>query len=154
MSLNFDNLKEGTVSLAKGVKETLMAATLFGVFFWPLNEYVSERADWIMVSFLTKLVALVTILLISYVRKTNLRIHKPAKRLKFVLLAVGTLEALAILGVSFGVAFGDAIIVGPIASSLTVVTVGMAVIFLKEKITRSQGVGIALTILGILLTGL
>ena len=50
-------------------------------------------------------------------------------------------------------AFGDAIIVGPVSSSLTVVTVGMAVIFLKEKITRSQGVGIALTIVGIILTG-
>ncbi|MCB9813726.1 MAG: DMT family transporter [Pseudomonadales bacterium] len=152
VSINFNDLKKGNVSLVKGVKETLLATIMFGIFFWPLNEYVSERADWILVSFLTKLVAILTLLIISFAKKQKLTLIKPNNRLKLVLLAVGLLEAIAILGMSFGVAFGDMIIVSPIASSLTVVTVGLAIIFLKEKLTKSQGLGIIITIIGIIST--
>lgn len=153
VSVNFKDIKHGSASLVKGVKETLLAAVFFGVFFWPLNEYVTERADWIMVSLITKIIAVSTILVFSRMTKERLVISNPSNRLKWVLIAVGVLEALAVLGVSFGVSLGDAIIVGPIASSLTVVTVSMAILFLKEKIAKSQGVGILLTIVGIIMTG-
>ena len=53
VSTDLNDLKKGTVSLLKGVKETLLAAVLFGVFYWPLNEYVVERADWLAVGFIT-----------------------------------------------------------------------------------------------------
>lgn len=152
VSINFNDLKKGSVALVKGVKETLLATIMFGIFFWPLNEYISERADWILVSFLTKLIALITLFILSIIQKQKLTLNKPDSRLKLVILAVGLLEAIAILGMSFGVAFGDMIIVSPIASSLTVVTVGLAMIFLKEKLTKSQSFGIIITIAGIILT--
>lgn len=153
VSVNFKDLKSGNVALVKGVKETLLAAVMFGVVFWPLNEYITERADWIMASFITKIIAILTLLVISTVTKRELRIKRPSKRLKVILVAVGLLEAIAVLGMSFGVSLGDAIIVSPIAGSLTIVTVSMAVFILKEKITKTQGLGILLTIVGIVLTG-
>ena len=154
VSVNFQDLKGGGVSLVKGVKETIIAAILFGALFWPLNEYVVERVDWSAASFAVKLVAIIFVLLVSKITSKNLTLPKSLSgKDKKIIVAVGLLEALAVISVSYGVSVGDAIIVAPIASALTVVTVTMAMIFLKEKLTKTQGWGIILTIMGIILTG-
>jgi len=44
------------------------------------------------------------------------------------------------------------VIVNPIASALSIVTISMAVIFLKEKISKTQAIGIFMTIGGIILS--
>lgn len=152
VSVNFKELTGGGVSLVRGVKETLIAAAMFGVFYWPINEYVAERADWLTVTFLVKAVAIASVFLISTFQKKSLSLPKRLNTKK-VLVAVGVLEAIGVLGTSYGVAFGDSIIVGPLASSLTVVTVSLAVIFLKERLRRIQWAGILITILGIILLG-
>jgi len=41
----------------------------------------------------------------------------------------------------------------PIASALSIVTIALAIIFLKEKISRIQGIGISVAIAGIIITG-
>lgn len=151
VSLNFDHLKEGKVGLLKGVKETLTAAIVFGIFYWPLNEYLVEQADWIFISFLIKVVALSFLFLLSWRNKTKLKI-KNNTRLYFLIAAVGILEALGILSASFGQSYGDGIIVAPIASALTIVTVTLAMIFSNEKINRLQAFGILLAIAGIVMT--
>lgn len=155
VSINFKELfsKSHEISIFSGVRETLLAAFLFGAFFWPMSEYSTEHADWILVSFITKVVAIVAIILISYFNKEGLRVEAPTKRLTVLVVAVGILEAIAILGASFGISLGDAIIVAPISSALTVVTVFLAMIFLNEKISKLQALGIAITICGIVLTG-
>lgn len=151
VSLNFDHLKEGKVGLLKGVKETLTAAIVFGIFYWPLNEYLVEQADWIFISFLIKVVALLFLFLLSWRNKTKLNV-KSDTRLYFLIAAVGVLEALGILSASFGQSYGDGIIVAPIASALTIVTVALAMIFSNEKINRLQAFGILLAIVGIVMT--
>ena len=65
---------------------------------------------------------------------------------------VGILETFAIASVNYGLEFGDLILVSPISSALSIVTITMAVIFLKEKITKTQTLGIVVTITGIVLT--
>jgi len=47
VSVNMRELFSGKVSLVKGIKETIVASILFGVVFWPVNEYITERADWL-----------------------------------------------------------------------------------------------------------
>jgi drug/metabolite transporter (DMT)-like permease len=42
--------------------------------------------------------------------------------------------------------------VTPIASALSIVTISMAAIFLKEKISKLQGIGMMIVITGIVLT--
>jgi uncharacterized membrane protein len=49
---------------------------------------------------------------------------------------------------------GDAILITPIASALSIVTILFAIIFLKDKITKLQGLGIATAVIGIVVTGL
>ena len=69
-----------------------------------------------------------------------------------MILFAGVIEAAAITVVNWGLTIGDVILVTPISSALSVVTIGMAVIFLKEKITRLQGAGMVMAIAGIVLT--
>ncbi|PIX68037.1 hypothetical protein COZ41_01885, partial [Candidatus Shapirobacteria bacterium CG_4_10_14_3_um_filter_35_13] len=74
------------------------------------------------------------------------------KKFWLVISLVGILEALAMASVNFGLSVGDLVIVNPIASALSIVTISMAVIFLKEKISKTQAIGIFMTIGGIILS--
>ena len=66
---------------------------------------------------------------------------------------MGILETGAVAVVNFGLTIGDAILITPIASALSVVTITMAIIFLKDKVTKFQGAGIITAICGIIVTG-
>ncbi|MBI2034479.1 MAG: DMT family transporter, partial [Candidatus Levybacteria bacterium] len=146
VSVNLDELRHGTVSLLQGVKETLAASVMFGVFYWPLNEYIVEKADWLAIGLITKFTAIVVVFLITILRKQSLLIQKRTNRLYGLIAAVGILEAIGVLSVTFGQSYGDGIIVAPISSALTIVTVGLAMLFSKERISKAQGVGIALAV--------
>lgn len=151
VSVNLPELMSGKISLTKGVKETLIASVLFGVFYWPLNEFIVEQANWLLIAALTKVVALATLSFVSLWQRKSLAVAKSTPKMMALLIGVGVLEAVGVMGANFGVAYGDGVIVAPIASSLTIVTVGLAMIFLKERISRVQVVGIGLTIVGIVL---
>jgi bacterial/archaeal transporter family protein len=152
VSVNLNALKKGSISLLKGVRETLVATVMFGVFYWPLNEYIVEKADWLAIGFITKLTAIIAVLLIYSLRKQSMVINKPTTKLFILIAAVGLLEAVGVLSVTVGQSYGDGIIVAPISSALTVVTVGLAMIFTKERINKIQGLGIAMVVTGIIMT--
>lgn len=151
VSVDFRELKSKTISLVKGVKETVASAILFGVIYWPINEYIVERSDWISSSLYIKLFAILFVLVMSIMQRKNLSIKKTNTNVWMPLVVVGVLEAIAVLSIGFGGAYGDNIIVAPIASGLSIVTISLAMFFLKEKITKIQGTGIAITIAGIIL---
>lgn len=65
---------------------------------------------------------------------------------------MGIIEVGAVALVNYGLTIGDAILITPIASALSIVTIGLAVIFLKDKISKLQGLGIVAAILGIIAT--
>lgn len=69
-----------------------------------------------------------------------------------MVLLVGILEAAAVASVNWGLTIGDVILVTPIASALTIVTITMALVFLKEKVTKVQGFGMVIAVIGIVLT--
>lgn len=154
VSVDLNELKRGSVSLLAGVKEALIAALLFGTLYWPLNEYVVEKYDWLAVSLITKLVALGVVYLLSLWRKESLRLTSPSTKFIVLLAAVGLLEALGVLSVTYGQSYGDSILVAPIASSLTVVTVILAMIFTKERINKAQALAIVMVVIGIILSAL
>lgn len=152
VSVNFNDLKKGSVSLFKGVKETLLATVMFGVFYEPLHEFVVERADWLVVSLIVKFIAILFVFVTTYFGKKSLIILKPSNKFIALIASVGLLEAVGVLSISFGLSYGDGIIVAPISSALTVVTVGLAMVFLKEKISKIQAFGIIIVVLGIIMT--
>jgi bacterial/archaeal transporter family protein len=69
-----------------------------------------------------------------------------------MVVVMGVIEASAVALVNYGLTIGDAILITPIASALSIVTIVLAVIFLKDKVARLQGFGIALAIVGIIAT--
>lgn len=151
VSVVFDDLKK-KVSFATGTKEVLIATVLFGVFFVPLNEHLAEIENWLVVTLYVKLFAVIIVLIFSkIISKETLSIKSNSFKNLFLLFIVGVLEALAVLGVNFGLSFGDGIIVMPISSSLTVITVTLAFLFTKERPSHQQKIGIFLTVLGIIL---
>jgi uncharacterized membrane protein len=67
---------------------------------------------------------------------------------------MGMIEAGAVAVVNYGLTIGDAILITPIASALSIVTITLALIFLKDQISKVQGVGIITAIVGIIVTAL
>lgn len=65
---------------------------------------------------------------------------------------MGIIETGAVALVNYGLTIGDAILITPIASALSIVTITLAIIFLKEKISNIQGLGIVTAIIGIIVT--
>ena len=154
VSVNFKDLQKGTMSLVIGVKETLISAICFGVFYWPINEYVVEKIHWLPVVLMTKIIAVSLVFLISQFQKKSLHITHVKSKFVYLLIAIGVLEAVGVLSATFGQSYGDGIIVAPISSALTIVTVALAMIFLKEQITKIQAAGIAIVVGGIILSAL
>lgn len=151
VSLKVDEIKGKNIQLLSGVKETVLAAFLFGVF-WIFSEVVSEEIGWVSTTLLVKIGVVLFMLLFSFLGKQALGAAKTSPRILMMILLAGVLEALAVASVNWGLTIGDAILVTPISSALSIVTIGMAVIFLKEKISKLQGVGIAVAVTGIVMT--
>lgn len=151
VSVNFKELKKKQVKLLAGVKEAFIAAVLFGVF-WNLSEILSEKIGWLSTTLFVKLGLVFLLILFSLLMKQGLGLSKVKVKTKLTVALVGILEVIAMVSVNYGIIIGDVILVIPISSALTIVTILMAVIFLKEKISRIQTLGILTAITGIVLT--
>ncbi|MBW2660113.1 MAG: EamA family transporter [Deltaproteobacteria bacterium] len=99
-----------------------------------------------------KILIILFLLIFSFFIKREIYLTKATTKTKLMVLLMGIMEAAAVAVVNFGLISGDAILITPIASALSVVTITMAIVFLKEKITIFQGIGIIITIFGIIVT--
>jgi drug/metabolite transporter (DMT)-like permease len=151
VSLKWSDIKDQNIKLLSGVKETVLAALLFGIF-WNLSEIVSEQIGWSSTTLFMKVGVVLVMVLFSLILKREVSIAKTTPKTKLMILFAGVLEAAAVASVNWGLTVGEAILVTPIASALSIVTIAMAVIFLNEKITKLQGIGMIIVITGIVLT--
>ena len=67
---------------------------------------------------------------------------------------MGIVEACAVAVVNYGLTIGDAILITPIASALSMVTITLAILFLKDTVTKLQRLGIIAAVAGIVVTAL
>jgi len=151
VSLKGSDIKDQNIKLLSGIKETILAALLFGIF-WNLSEIISEKIGWLSTTLIVKIGVVLFLLLFSLLVNRELRVANTTPKIKMMLLFAGVLEAAAVASVNWGLTIGDVILVTPISSALSIVTIMMAVIFLKEKITKLQGIGMIIVITGIVLT--
>ena len=151
-SLNWSDIKHHTFKLSLGVKETVFGAFFFGVF-WNISEVISEKIGWLPTTVFVKFGIIVFLLLFSFLIKRELVLSKASTKTKIMVVLMGIIEAGAVAIVNFGLTIGDAILITPIASALSVVTITMAIVFLKDKVTKLQGLGIITAISGIIITG-
>jgi transporter family protein len=151
VSLKWSDIKDQNINLFAGIKETILAALLFGIF-WNLSEMISEQIGWLSTTFFVKIGIVLFMLFFSLLVNRGLSVAKTSPKIIIMILLAGVLEAAAVAIVNWGLTIGDAILVTPIASALSIVTITMAIIFLKEKITKLQGFGMIIVITGIVLT--
>jgi transporter family protein len=150
-SLNWNDIKNQSFQLSSGVKETVLGAFFFGVF-WNISEVISEKIGWLLTTLFVKFGIILFLLLFSFIIKRDLDLTKATTKTKCMVILMGIIEAGAVAIVNYGLTIGDAILITPIASALSIVTITLAIIFLKDKVTKLQGLGILTAIAGIIVT--
>ena len=152
-SLNWQDIRQQKFTLSAGVKEAVAGAFFFGVF-WNISEIISEQIGWLSTTLFVKFGILLFLLVFSFLVKRGLNLSKAAPQTKYVVALMGVIEAGAVALVNYGLTIGDAILITPIASALSIVTIALAMILLKEKVSRLQGLGMLLAVAGIAVTAL
>ncbi len=152
-SLNWSDFKNQRFQLSSGVKEAVLGAFFFGIF-WNISEIISEEVGWLLTTLFVKFGIVLFLLIFSFLVKREIGLTKTATRTKYTVVLMGIIEAGAVAIVNYGLTIGDAILITPIASALSIVTIALAIIFLKDKVTKLQGLGIITAIVGIIVTAL
>ena len=150
-SLNWSDIRNQRFKLSAGVREAILGAFFFGVF-WNISEIVSEQIGWLSTTLFVKFGIILSLLVFSFLVKREISMSKATAQTKYMVVLMGIIEAGAVALVNYGLTIGDAILITPIASALSLVTITLAIIFLKDKVTRLQGFGIAMAIAGIIVT--
>jgi len=148
-SLNWSDIRNQRFHLSSGVKETVLGAFFFGVF-WNISDIISIEIGWLLTTLLVKFGIILFLLLFSFLIKRKLDLTEAATKTKGAVVLMGIIEVGAVAFVNYGLTIGDAILITPIASALSIVTITLAIIFLKEKVTKLQVLGIITTIAGII----
>ena len=152
-SINWSDIRNQKFQLSSGVKEAVLGAFFFGVF-WNISEIISEEVGWLLTTLFVKLGIVLFLLIFSFVVKREIGLTEATAKTKYTVVLMGVVEAGAVAVVNYGLTIGDAILITPIASALSIVTITLAVIFLKDKVTKLQGLGIVTAIFGIIVTAL
>ena len=150
-SLDWSSMRSQKFQLSLGVKEAILGAFFFGIF-WNISEVISEEVGWLLTTLLVKFGIALFLLIFSVVAKQEFGLTNTPAKTKYVIVLMGMIEVAAVALVNYGLTIGDAILITPIASALSIVTIALAVIFLKDKISKLQGFGIFTAIIGIIAT--
>jgi len=152
-SLNWSEIRNQKFQLSAGVKEAVFGAFFFGVF-WNVSEVISEKVGWLLTTLFIKFGIILFLLIFSLLVKQKIGLAKTSTKTKTIILLMGVIETGAVALVNYGLTIGDAILITPIASALSIVTITLAIIFLKDKVAKFQGLGIITAIVGIIVTAL
>ena len=150
-SINWNDIRNHRFQLSSGVKETIFGAFFFGVF-WNISEIITEEIGWLSTTLIVKFGIILFLLIFALLTKRRLGLGKTTFKTKCMVALMGVIEAGAVAIVNYGLTIGDAILITPIASALSIVTITLAIIFLKDKVTKLQGLGIMTAIAGIIVT--
>ncbi len=144
--------KSSRAHLSTGVGWAICAALGFGVLFWFLGFHVVPAVGSAVSVWVMRLTALVSLALAA--RPTHQTLKFPHGKVWWLLLAVGILDTAAFVANNAGLSTGQVSVVSVLASLYGAITVLLAWIFLRERLERSQWLGIVLIFIGIVLVSL
>lgn len=123
----------------------------YGVFYFALK-YVVADVGPVTVTAVVRLVGVLVLLTLS---ATGLfRVRGLPRPLWPYLGAMGVLDSLAFIAYDVGILGGSVAIVGTLSGLFSAVTVGLAVLVLHERLTRTQLAGVLAIFLGVVLIAL
>jgi drug/metabolite transporter (DMT)-like permease len=138
--------------LSTGVGWAICAALGFGVLFWFLGFHVVPAVGSAVSVWVMRLTALVALSLAAAPTRQTLSL--PRGKVWWLLLAVGILDTAAFVANNAGLSTGQVSVVSVLASLYGAFTVLLAWIFLRERLERSQWLGIVLIFIGIVLVSI
>ena len=138
--------------LSTGVGWAICAALGFGVLFWFLGFYVVPAVGSAVSVWVMRLTALLALSLAAAPAGQSLKL--PRGKVWWLLLAVGILDTAAFVVNNAGLSTGQVSVVSVLASLYGAFTVLLAWIFLRERLERSQWLGIVLIFIGIVLVSI
>jgi drug/metabolite transporter (DMT)-like permease len=132
-----------------GVSWSLFSALAFGIMFWLLGLRVvpllgSTPSVWVI-----RLTSVVTTALVVLVARQST--IPPPRRDTPLILGVGFLDTCAYVFNNYGMSLEQTSVVSVLASLYGAVTVALAALFLREKVSASQWLGIAAIFIGIIM---
>jgi drug/metabolite transporter (DMT)-like permease len=140
-------LRAKRTQIAAGVGWAVLAMLAFGAYYVPMHAASSQ--DWLWPAFLfrcTSVTLVWSVVLVRRARPTGLRGHWPA------LIAIGFLDTGGnALYAAASSTHGLISVVSVLASLYPVVTVLLARLLLGERVQRTQDVGVAVTLVGVVL---
>jgi drug/metabolite transporter (DMT)-like permease len=137
-----------TSRLSRGVGWAVLAAVGFGFMFWFLGFHVIPLVGDAVSVWVMRLTALVSLAIFALPTRQSLRL--PRGRIWWQLAAVGVMDTAAYVANNAGLHIGPVSVVSVLASLYGAVTVLLAWIFLRERLERTQWLGIALIFAGII----
>ncbi len=148
ISLNLkDILKLNPKKLHMGLKYAFIAAFTYGLYFFLLSLLV-KSLGWFDAAFLVIIPTILFLLL--YGTLTSKKLNVKSNYLLFLAL-IGVLGIVGILSYNLGVTYNYTDIVAPISSASPLITIVLASLLLKEKLTNNQKVGVAFVLAGLVL---
>jgi drug/metabolite transporter (DMT)-like permease len=133
--------------LSRGVGWAILAAMGFGVMFWFLGFHVVPLVGDAVSVWVMRLTALVSLAVVASPARQSIRL--PHGGVWWMLAAVGFMDTAAFVANNAGLHIGPVSVVSVLASLYGAVTVLLAWIFLRERLERSQWLGIILIFVGI-----
>jgi drug/metabolite transporter (DMT)-like permease len=132
----------------RGVWAAIGAAFLFGTAFFLLGREAAPAFGSLVPAMLSRLVGPVVLGSIAGMMGTSMA--PPSSRAdRLGVLGSGVLSSGAVVATGYGVQHGDVAVVAVLGSLSVVVTVLIALVMLRERLTRRQWLGVALAMGGI-----
>jgi uncharacterized membrane protein len=138
--------------VSKGVIWAVLAAILFGVMFWFIGFHVVPLTGSAFSVWMIRLSTIATLGLIAAPAGQSLSV--PRGSVWWLVAAIGVTDTIAYLANNAGLATGQVSVVSVLASLYGAVTVVLAWVVLRERLERSQWLGILLIFAGIVLVSL
>ena len=130
--------------MAAGAGLALLAACGFGFYFpWM---HAAGKVDFWWASFVFRTTALVLVAAVAAARRPNLRL---SRRWLLIACAVGIGDTIGNVLFAASAQSGLVSLTSVLASLYPIVTVALAALVLKERIARTQRVGVVLTLVGV-----
>jgi drug/metabolite transporter (DMT)-like permease len=144
--------KEAKAHLSKGVGWAILAGVLFGVLFWFLGYHVVPLVGSVVSVWVIRLTSFLALVLAAAPARQTLRL--PHGSVWWLFAAVGVLDTAAFVANNAGLNTGQVSVVSVLASLYGAVTVLLSWIVLRERLERSQWLGVALIFAVIVLVSL
>jgi len=158
---SFEFVADGTASVSNGVLGahlsrgagwSLVSTVAFGIMFWFLGFHVLPVMGAAVSVWVVRLSTSCVLLLSAAPARQTLRL--PQGGVWWLLVVMGLVDTTAYVANNAGLRIGPVSIVTVIASLYGAVTVLLSSIFLRERLRRSQWLGVALIFTGIVVVNL